>query len=235
MSFHWSGKDGQPSWLWGGNDSEDMYVYNPANFSVNYANSAGSANSLNGGNSYSMQSLELSFSTPFIDFHYNNSTADYTTRLIEDIEGRLSCYGNFKTTGQIRSKGSYDTTTSAAPNCHIANDDYDNSIYRSTSSSRRYKFDICNADMSEIRKLYNLPIRKYKYKLDYLSNFDERYNKDIYGFIAEELDELMPIAVNHNQDGSAEMWNSNIIIPCLLGLIQDLNSRLDKIEKGENG
>ena len=180
-----------------------------------------------------MQSLELSFSTPFIDFHYNNSTADYTTRLIEDIEGRLSCYGNFKTTGQIRSKGSYDTTTSAAPNCHIANDTYDNSIYRSTSSSRRYKFDICNADMSEIRKLYNLPIRKYKYKLDYLSNFDERYNKDIYGFIAEELDELMPIAVNHNQDGSAEMWNSNIIIPCLLGLIQDLNSRLDKIEKGQ--
>ena len=87
--------------------------------------------------------------------------------------------------------------------------------------------------MSEIRKLYNLPIRKYKYKLDYLSNFDERYNKDIYGFIAEELDELMPIAVNHNQDGSAEMWTSNIIIPCLLGLIQDLNSRLDKIEKGE--
>ena len=204
---------------------------------VDYANSAGSANvanSLNSANSYSMQSLELSFSTPFIDFHYNNSTADYTTRLIEDIEGRLSCYGNFKTTGQIRSKGSYDTTTSAAPNCHIANDTYDNSIYRSTSSSRRYKFDICNADMSEIRKLYNLPIRKYKYKLDYLSNFDERYNKDIYGFIAEELDELMPIAVNHNQDGSAEMWNSNIIIPCLLGLIQDLNLRLDKIEKGVN-
>ena len=43
----------------------------------------------------------------------------------------------------------------------------------------------------------------------------------------------MPIAVNNNQDGSAEKWNSNIIIPCLLGLIQDLNSRLDKIEKGE--
>ena len=28
---------GQPTWLWGGNDGTNMYVYNPANFSVNYA------------------------------------------------------------------------------------------------------------------------------------------------------------------------------------------------------
>lgn len=41
MSFTWSGKDGQPSWVWGGNDSSNMYVYNPANFSVKYATSAG--------------------------------------------------------------------------------------------------------------------------------------------------------------------------------------------------
>lgn len=43
MKFHWSGQKGQPTWLWGGNDSGDMYVYNPSNFNVNYANSAGSA------------------------------------------------------------------------------------------------------------------------------------------------------------------------------------------------
>ena len=43
MTFNWSGQSGQPSWLWGGNDGTNMYVYNPANFSVNYAASAGSA------------------------------------------------------------------------------------------------------------------------------------------------------------------------------------------------
>lgn len=43
MTFNWSGKDGQPTWLWGGEDGDNMYVYNPSNFSVNYANSAGSA------------------------------------------------------------------------------------------------------------------------------------------------------------------------------------------------
>lgn len=41
MRMHWSGQGGQPTWLWGGNDASNMYVWNPSNFSVNYANSAG--------------------------------------------------------------------------------------------------------------------------------------------------------------------------------------------------
>jgi hypothetical protein len=50
--FNWSGQGGQPSWLWGGNDGTNMYVWNPSNFSVNYANSAGTASYANnaGGN-----------------------------------------------------------------------------------------------------------------------------------------------------------------------------------------
>lgn len=48
MNFYWMGKDGQPTWLWGGTDGSNMYVYNPANFSVNYANSAGNADKLAG-------------------------------------------------------------------------------------------------------------------------------------------------------------------------------------------
>jgi len=41
FQWNWSGQAGQPSWLWGGSDGSNMYVYNPSNFSVNYANSAG--------------------------------------------------------------------------------------------------------------------------------------------------------------------------------------------------
>lgn len=48
MTFNWSGQSGQPSWLWGGNDGTNMYVWNPSNFSVNYANSAGNAGTLDG-------------------------------------------------------------------------------------------------------------------------------------------------------------------------------------------
>ena len=40
--FNWTGKGGQPTWVWGGDDSANQYVYNPSNFNVNYANSAGS-------------------------------------------------------------------------------------------------------------------------------------------------------------------------------------------------
>ncbi|HDS5594948.1 TPA: tail fiber domain-containing protein [Klebsiella pneumoniae subsp. pneumoniae] len=36
------------------------------------------------------QAIELSMSTPYIDFHYNNSTADYTARLIHDRQNRLN-------------------------------------------------------------------------------------------------------------------------------------------------
>lgn len=52
-NWNWSGQGGQPAWVWGGSDGENMYVYNPANFSVNYANSANSANYANSAGSLS--------------------------------------------------------------------------------------------------------------------------------------------------------------------------------------
>lgn len=37
IAINWSGQSGQPSWLIGGNDGVNFYVYNPANFTVNSA------------------------------------------------------------------------------------------------------------------------------------------------------------------------------------------------------
>ena len=37
------------------------------------------------------QAIELSMSTPYIDFHYNGSSADYTARIIQDRDNRLNC------------------------------------------------------------------------------------------------------------------------------------------------
>lgn len=48
MTFNWSGKDGQPTWLWGGEDGTNMYVYNPGNFSVNWAQGAANGVYANG-------------------------------------------------------------------------------------------------------------------------------------------------------------------------------------------
>jgi hypothetical protein len=44
-------------------------------------------------NTASFASLELYNSTPFIDFHYGNSSADYTARLIQSDAFSLSCVG----------------------------------------------------------------------------------------------------------------------------------------------
>lgn len=60
MTFYWNNQEGQPSWVWGGEDGKNMYAYNPANFNVNsaktanYANSAGSAPA-NGGTAHSAE------------------------------------------------------------------------------------------------------------------------------------------------------------------------------------
>lgn len=40
MHMHWSGQSGQPSWLWGGNDPNNQYVYDPRNFHVAFADNA---------------------------------------------------------------------------------------------------------------------------------------------------------------------------------------------------
>ncbi|GJH00215.1 tail fiber domain-containing protein [Paraburkholderia terrae] len=44
-SFAWAGQGGQPTWLFGSNDGINCYIWNPSNFSVNWANSSNYANS----------------------------------------------------------------------------------------------------------------------------------------------------------------------------------------------
>lgn len=126
----------------------------------------------------------------------------------------------------------YNRTYSNAANMYVTQ----NGVFgRATSSSQRYKRDIVLADINDLKGLYDLPIKKFKYKNDYLALDDELYDKYLYGFIVEDLEDILPCAVQHkNEDGTTlpEMWNSNIIVPSLLKLIQDLNNRLKVIEEG---
>ena len=48
LNLLWSAQSGQPTYLWGGSDGSNMYIYNPSNFNVNYANSAGNADTTDG-------------------------------------------------------------------------------------------------------------------------------------------------------------------------------------------
>ena len=142
-------------------------------------------------------------------------------------------FGASDTTSRyIGSYLAYNRTYSSAANLYVT----ENGIFgRSTSSSKRYKRDIADADINDLKGLYNLPIKKFKYKNDYISEDDELYDKYLYGFIVEDLEDILPCAIQHKNDENGsmlpEMWNSNIIVPSLLKLIQDLNARLKNLEE----
>jgi hypothetical protein len=109
-----------------------------------------------------------------------------------------------------------------------------------TSSSRRYKTDIVDIDSAialNPENLLNIPVRAFKYNAEHLSESDQRFGVMIPGFIAEEVELMYPIAVDYNEDGTPERWNTNMIIPGMLSLIQkqsleinNLKQRLDALE-----
>ena len=71
------------------------------------------ANTITSKASVSAQSIELSFSTPYIDFHFENSTSDYTSRIIEEASGRLKVTGSLSIGDKlIGGKWCYNDTTS---------------------------------------------------------------------------------------------------------------------------
>lgn len=92
-TFNWFGQSGQPTWLWGGNSQHSYYVYNPSNFRVAYAASAGNADTLDGypanghnirpyGHIPTIESDGVMEIGRYIDFHNdNNGKYDFSTRL----------------------------------------------------------------------------------------------------------------------------------------------------------
>lgn len=131
--------------------------------------------------------------------------------------------------GQVISRYAYNTTTTDSANVNV----WSNGLFRrSASSSRRYKKDITFNLPEELNpdKLYNLPVRSFRYKPGYLEKGDRREEKDIIGLIVEELEIIYPVAVNYDKDGQPEMWNAQILIPAMLKLIQEQNERIKKLE-----
>ena len=62
--------------------------------------------------------IELNHTSPYIDFHHGNSTADYTSRLITTSSDTLNCTSNFTSSKNIRATGdvvAYSTGNAPAP------------------------------------------------------------------------------------------------------------------------
>ena len=152
---------------------------------------------------------------------YVAGTAGFTTTGLVQA-GVTTLYGN----GEIFANNL--GTTTGTPNIRQAS----GYLRFTSSSSQRYKNSI--VDLKDVTaldpyKLLEIPVRAFKYNEGYVPNTDERYDMLIPGFIAEEVEEVYPIAVDYNDD-KPETWVSNYIVPGMLQLIKDMNVRLNTLE-----
>ena len=108
---------------------------------------------------------------------------------------------------------------------------FENGVYMSSSSSKRYK--ILGDEMSKefLDNLYNITPRFARYKDGYLGKDDERLGIEFPMFIAEDVDKYFPLAVDHNTDGLPENWNERIMIPAMFAMIKAQKKKIDQQEK----
>ena len=102
------------------------------------------------------------------------------------------------------------------------------------SSSRRYKNSIKPIELDELdpHHLYDIEVVQFKYNKDHLSNKDDiRYDRPLPGFIAEQVYECYPVAVDPTDDGRPKTWNEQYLIPPMLALIQEQHRRITALEQ----
>lgn len=160
------------------------------------------------GSSLITKSIELSFSTPFIDFHYNKSSADFTSRLI-DYGGNFSIYTNSgifqfcnskgTQTARIQSNGTFGAATGgtaivgSAIYCQTTwSGGAFSAVYGASftnPSSRLVKENIIDMSEEEAKKILLLnPV-----DFDYIKEFGGE--KKQRGLIAEDVLKIIPSCV----------------------------------------
>lgn len=100
----------------------------------------------------------------------------------------------------------------------------------SSASSKRYKVLGKTVREDELEDLYRIKVIWAKYKDEYLSEEDERYGKEMPMFIAEDIDQKFPIAVDHDEKGRAENWNYRIMIPCMFAMLKNEHEKVKELQ-----
>ena len=132
--------------------------------------------------------------------------------------GKISTSGAIEVDGTVHLHNVYSYQSTEAANVRVGST---GRIARASSSSVRYKDLVSELSAGDIEPLYDIPVHWFKYKEGYIGTEDERYRKTIPGFIVEDWEGVMPIAIDHNPDGSPEMWNNNIVVPLMFEMIKN--------------
>ena len=99
------------------------------------------------------------------------------------------------------------------------------------SSSKRYKHNVnlLKDQTIDAHNLYNAEVVQFFYNDEYIDKKDCRYGIPLPGFIAEDLYEIYPVAVDINENGEPETWNERYIIPPMLKLIQEQHQEIQEL------
>ncbi|OUC36816.1 hypothetical protein BJP35_2950 [Enterobacter sp. J49] len=152
-------------------------------------------------------SIELSSSTPFIDFHYNNTTADYTTRISEDAAGELTIKSNgnarFGGNGGYRARagltgangGNYWNFNWVSGQLRAYVDTSDLGAISFSSSDRELKENIKYCDENDIHEAFNEVMRWQPASFEFRPRGVINDQNTHLGFIANDLHSVSPQCV----------------------------------------
>ena len=160
----------------------------------------------------------------------SNSGFDITGDVSISLGDLVITNGAFTVSGALKSAFTYANTVTSAANIYMASDGI---FKRSTASSARFKENIQDIDLVENldpHKLLSLPVRAFSYKPEHQPDAtDSRYNVLMPGFIAEEVEEVYPLAADF-EAGVPYSWNERMVVPGLLALVQELYQRIEILE-----
>lgn len=133
--------------------------------------------------------------------------------------------------GSIKNLWAVTNSSSDAVNMHIGTQ---GRIYMTSKSSKRFKNSISEIKLDELdpHHLYDIEVNQFKYNTDYIKNpKDARYDSFVPGFIAEQMYEHYPVAIDLDDEGKPNDWNMKFTIPPMLALIQEQNERIKVLER----
>lgn len=105
--------------------------------------------------------------------------------------------------------------------------DGSNYLKVSSSSTRKIKTDISILDDLDV---LGIDVVKFKYIDGYLDPNDQRIEQLIPGFIAEQVYEEIPIAVDLDENNEPKNWNDRILIPIIVKTIQDQQKIIEDLQ-----
>lgn len=182
----------------------------------------------------------------YINFHYNGSTADYTSRIIEDASGQLTVIGKLRIGSEYTTSNNY--------TFYVASGDsffYDNVITGSDFSSRGDAIIdgtvSCTKllQTSDIKYKTNIKQIEYEEALKIIENLNPvtwDWNENTIvtgsssGFVAQEAEEFIPNAISRDNENNLSLDYTQLhsyeirVIQEQQKEIKDLKQRLEVLE-----